>query len=246
MPSTQARAASDLPGEDFAALAKYVKENVRESSLSWDEQDGGGMIITYDPMNMNSEPVTAINSSVYGFYGYFSNINELNGANAILGLPSSDGRGPMIGAYTSVAISAQAYDVDACAEFVKMLISDEVQEELGKSGSFTLNREVFERVGHEAVDYFNENPIDGMYYGPGYGMDIPQNRIKFTYDQVSKAAPRRTLRTLRSTSSSSRRCPLTSPARKTWTKSLRSLRTEYRRSWTRESKMALWHGVAES
>ena len=175
---------ADFSGEDFAALAKYVKDNVRESSLSWDEQDGGGMIVTYDPMNMNSEPVTAINSSVYGFYGYFSNINELNGANAILGLPSSDGRGPMIGAYTSVAISAQAYDVDACAEFVKMLISDEVQEELGKSGSFTLNREIFERVGREAVDYFNENPIDGMYYGYGYGMDIPQNRIKFTYDQV--------------------------------------------------------------
>ena len=90
----------------------------------------------------------------------------------------------MLGAYTSVAISAQAYDVDACAEFVKMLLSDEVQEELGKSGSFTLNREVFEEVGHEAVDYFNENPIDGMYYGNGYGMDIPQNRVKFTYEQV--------------------------------------------------------------
>ena len=174
---------ADFTGEDFAALAEYVKDNVRESSLSWDEQDSG-YIITYDPLNMDSEPQTAINSSVYGFYGYFSNINELNGANAILGLPSSDGRGPMLGAYTSVAISAQAYDVDACAEFVKMLLSDEVQEELGKSGSFTLNREVFEEVGHEAVDYFNENPIDGMYYGNGYGMDIPQNRIKFTYDQV--------------------------------------------------------------
>ena len=163
---------ADFTGEDFAALAEYVKDNVRESSLSWDEQDSG-YIITYDPLNMDSEPQTAINSSVYGFYGYFSNINELNGANAILGLPSSDGRGPMLGAYTSVAISAQAYDVDACAEFVKMLLSDEVQEELGKSGSFTLNREVFEEVGHEAVDYFNENPIDGMYYGYGYGMDIP-------------------------------------------------------------------------
>ncbi|MBQ6017222.1 MAG: extracellular solute-binding protein [Clostridiales bacterium] len=173
---------ADFSGEDFAALAKYVKDNVRESSLSWDEQDGGGMIVTYDPMNMNSEPQTAINSSVYGFYGYFSNINELNGANAILGLPSSDGRGPMLGAYTSVAISAQAYDVDACAEFVKMLLSDEVQEELGKSGSFTLNREVFEEVGHEAVDYFNENPIDGMYY---YGYpEAPQNRVEFTYEQV--------------------------------------------------------------
>ncbi len=174
---------ADFTGEDFAALAEYVKDNVRESSLSWDEQDSG-YIIAYDPLNMDSEPKTAINSSVYGFYGYFSNINELNGANAILGLPSSDGRGPMLGAYTSVAISAQAYDVDACAEFVKMLLSDEVQEELGKSGSFTLNREVFEEVGHEAVDYFNENPIDGMYYGYGYGMDIPQNRVKFTYDQV--------------------------------------------------------------
>ena len=174
---------ADFTGEDFAALAEYVKDNVRESSLSWDEQDSG-YIITYDPLNMDSEPQTAINSSVYGFYGYFSNINELNGANAILGLPSSDGRGPMLGAYTSVAISAQAYDVDACAEFVKMLLSDEVQEELGKSGSFTLNREVFEEVGHEAVDYFNENPIDGMYYGYGYGMDIPQNRVKFTYEQV--------------------------------------------------------------
>lgn len=173
---------ADFSGEDFAALAEYVKDNVRESSLSWDEQDGGGMIVTYDPMNMNSEPRTAINSSVYGFYGYFSNINELNGANAILGLPSSDGRGPMLGAYTSVAISAQAYDVDACAEFVKMLLSDEVQEELGKSGSFTLNREVFEEVGHEAVDYFNENSIDGMFY---YGYpEAPQNRVEFTYEQV--------------------------------------------------------------
>ena len=172
---------ADFTGEDFAALAEYVKDNVRESSLSWDEQDSGH-IITYDPLNMDSEPKTAINSSVYGFYGYFSNINELNGANAILGLPSSDGRGPMLGAYTSVAISAQAYDVDACAEFVKMLLSDEVQEELGKSGSFTLNREVFEEVGHEAVDYFNENSIDGMFY---YGYpEAPQNRVEFTYEQV--------------------------------------------------------------
>ena len=172
---------ADFTGEDFAALAEYVKDNVRESSLSWDEQDSGH-IITYDPLNMDSEPQTAINSSVYGFYGYFSNINELNGANAILGLPSSDGRGPMLGAYTSVAISAQAYDVDACAEFVKMLLSDEVQEELGKSGSFTLNREVFEEVGHEAVDYFNENSIDGMFY---YGYpEAPQNRVEFTYEQV--------------------------------------------------------------
>ena len=172
---------ADFSGEDFAALAEYVKDNVRESSLSWDEQDSG-YIITHDPLNMDSEPQTAINSSVYGFYGYFSNINELNGANAILGLPSSDGRGPMLGAYTSVAISAQAYDVDACAEFVKMLLSDEVQEELGKSGSFTLNREVFEEVGHEAVDYFNENSINGMFY---YGYpEAPQNRVKFTYEQV--------------------------------------------------------------
>ncbi len=174
---------ADFTGSDFAALAEYVKENVRESSLSWDEQDGGGAYIISDPYtDMYEEPKTAIYASCYGFYSYFSNLNELTGDPTILGLPSSDGRGPMLGADTSVAISAQAYDVDACAEFLKMLLSDDVQEALGREGAFTLNREVFEEIGHEAVDYFNENGFYGDFYYTG--MELPENRVKFSYDQI--------------------------------------------------------------
>ena len=46
----------------------------------------------------------------------------------LLGMPSSDGRGPSAHFVNSVGISAQASNPDACWEFVKILFSDDVQD----------------------------------------------------------------------------------------------------------------------
>ena len=176
---------ADFSGPEFAALAEYVKDNVNENSIPWDEQeDGGGMVEYFDP-TQQEKVVPAVFTTCYGFVDYFQNMDRLNGGSAILGMPSSDGRGPMAGSYYSIAISAQAYDADACGEFVKILLSDEIQNNYAMGGSFVLNRAAFRAAGEEAVKYFNENSLSTIY---GYtGMDgVPDNRVKYTSEHIDE------------------------------------------------------------
>ena len=175
---------ADFSGPEFAALAEYVKDNVVENSTPWDEtEEGNGMVVSYDP----TEPtpvVSAVYSTCSGYMNYFQNMDSLNGGSAILGIPSSDGRGPMVNSYYSIAISAQAYDADACGEFVKLLLSDEIQRNYAMSGNFVLNRQAFREAGEEAVKYFNENSLNSIY---GYsGMDVPDNRVKYTSEHIDE------------------------------------------------------------
>ena len=176
---------ADFTGPEFAALAEYVKNNVIESSIPWDEQEDGmyGNDIYYDPTQPR-EIVSAVSGASSGYTDYFSNMDSLNGGSAILGIPSSDGRGPMASSYYSIAISAQAYDADACGEFVKMLLSDEIQNDFAMSGNFVLNRAAFRAAGEEAVKYFNENNINGLYTTSDY--DLPENRVKYTSEHIDE------------------------------------------------------------
>ena len=174
----------DFTGPEFAELAEYVKNSVQENSKEWGEGEyGSGVVIYGGPVD--EEIKKAVFTTSYGFYDYFMSLNQLNGADAILGIPSSDGRGPEASPYTSIAISAQAYDVDACGEFVKYLLSDEVQSKYADQGNFVLSREAFRKTGIEAVKYFNENNINTVLYGAYYGgEDIPDNRVKYTEEHV--------------------------------------------------------------
>jgi ABC-type glycerol-3-phosphate transport system substrate-binding protein len=49
----------------------------------------------------------------------------------IVGLPTSDGRGPQISMISSVAISAQTSEAEACAAFISTLLSEDIQTEYG-------------------------------------------------------------------------------------------------------------------
>ena len=174
---------ADFTGPEFAELAEYVKDNVQETSKEWGEGEYGSNVIVYGGM-VDEEIKPAIYGTSYGFLGYFEYLNQLNGADAILGLPSSDGRGPMATPYTSIAVSAQAYDVDACGEFVKLLLSDEFQAKYSENGDFVLNRECFRKTGEEAVKFFNENNINALY--GYYSDDMPDNRVKYTTEHIDK------------------------------------------------------------
>ena len=172
----------DFTGPEFAELAEFVKDNVPESSRTWAEGEYGSNVVVYGGP-IDEEIKKAVFSTSYGFYDYFQALNQLNGANAILGIPSSDGRGPQAVPYTSISISAQAYDVDACGEFVKYLLSDEVQVKYSEQGNFVLSREAFRNTAEDAVKYFNENNINSIY---GYYGDeeLPDNRVKYTSEHI--------------------------------------------------------------
>ena len=65
-----------------------------------------------------------------GFSDFYEKNSYLNGFienPTILGVPSIDGRGPMFSENCSVAISKTAVNIEACGEFIKILLSDEIQ-----------------------------------------------------------------------------------------------------------------------
>ena len=111
----------------------------------------------------------AIYASCYGFTGYMLNMVQLKGKNpTILGLPSTDGRGPMVEPYVSIAISAQAQNIDACGEFVKLLMSDDYQHKLAMNDNLVLNREAFREAGKTAISFFNSKEGESYF---GYDMN---------------------------------------------------------------------------
>ena len=173
---------ADFTAPEFKVLADYVKDNVQEQNTDWDEMYNASYV--YDGSEpKETEP--AVYSSCYSYFNYFQSVENTNGATAVLGIPSADGRGPMVGAFTSVAISAQATNKDACGEFVKMLLSDEVQKDMAMSGIFVLNREAFKNAGKEAVAVFNKEGLEPDYgYYDAYSQ--PKNRVKFTEEQLDE------------------------------------------------------------
>ena len=159
---------ADFTSEDFAVLAKFVKDNVRERALPEDYESDGEDWYSLTP---------AILTTSSDYWLYFENTERLIGDGILLGLPSSDGRGPIGTKPLSIAVSAHAADIDACGEFIKTLLSDDVQYQLGLDDYLPLNREAFRKAGLEAVEYFNSVSIS-----PNYGPDgiAPKNRVTFT------------------------------------------------------------------
>ena len=177
---------ADFSGPEFAALAEFVKNNVPESARSWSEGSyydyyDGGVIYASEPMVAPVADIVAVvpvkgdrvldGSDIAAYVtcgsmsGYLYTIAEGNESTAILGLPSADGRGPMFTLDISVAVSAQAENIDACGEFIKLLLTDEVQMNLAMNDNFVLSRDAFRQGAAKAVEYYNG---DGGYDIFGY------------------------------------------------------------------------------
>lgn len=143
---------ADLSGKDFSELSEYVKDNVQQNSLSWN-------VIQEDDVT-SMDFTTAGNRTAYycncpGISGYLVKRAQINNGTAILGIPSTDGRGPVFRAKISVAVSANSVNEEACVEFVKILLSNEIQNELAMSDNLTINRDAFRQGCSAAIDYFN-------------------------------------------------------------------------------------------
>ena len=138
----------NLTDPDFRVIAEYVKNNVQPASLQWDTVESGS--------GSSAGNNTAYYCNCPGISGYLVKRSQIKNGTAILGLPSADGRGPMFGTNISVAVSATAVDIDACVEFVKLLMSDEIQTGLVMNDNFVLNREAFRKGCDSAIKYYNE------------------------------------------------------------------------------------------
>ena len=159
---------ADFSCPEFAELADYVKNNVKESSTAWDAEDSDtGFVMGVGASLFKGdyyydENTEAIFTSLYGIGGYFYEVAQLKGYKAILGIPSSDGRGPTLEPYFSVAVSSQAQNIDACGEFVKSLLAEDIQKQFAEYDSFVISRDAFRYGAGLAVNYYNSDAA-GMY-----------------------------------------------------------------------------------
>ena len=159
----------DFTCPEFSELASFVKDNVPEN------------VIISDDFNA-SDINTASRDTCMNMLDYFNRMAQHNGDITILGLPSSDGRGPLVQAYSSVAISAEAPDTEECIEFVRILLSDDIQEELALSEHFVLDRKAFRKYGLLAADYYNTAGSNQFYFE--LPKDYDDNRLVFTEKDI--------------------------------------------------------------
>ena len=140
---------ADFSGPEFAALAEYVKNNVYEKPINLDDPSTSGYT------DEEALKQFAMLQYCHGMSYYLTTMVEYGNADTILGIPSTDGRGPLIGPYITVAVSAHAQNTDACGEFVKILLEDELQSKLAMSDKLVANRKAFREGAQAAIEYFN-------------------------------------------------------------------------------------------
>ena len=144
---------ADLTGPEFAELAQYVKDNVKQVRLPKSEENEEDPMAIDDPVFLKSNKALYCNCP--GITGYLVKRARLKEATTILGIPSADGRGPLFGTNVSVAVSANAVNKDACIEFIKMLLTDEIQTEFVMNDRFVLNKEALRQGFAKAVGFYN-------------------------------------------------------------------------------------------
>ena len=147
----------DYDNEAFRAMAEYVKDNVVD--VYEDEYAMSGAVIDYGYPE-DEEECPASFDSYASFKSMIENFAKYDDV-TILGIPSYDGRGPLIAVGSSAAISAQTPEPDACWSFIETLLSEDIQTLYGTSDYCTpVNLAAFENTGHDAIDDYNAYVAD--------------------------------------------------------------------------------------
>ena len=148
----------DFDTPAFRALADYVKDNVPVKHTG---ESNGYIMKPVEKSKRGVKYESGITFPLIVTY-YPDSISDMK----ILGLPSNDGRGPLLYDTASVGISATTNEKKACIEFVKLLLSDDIQESFGLYvDCVPVRKTAFESTAEQAVEKYNSiyKQYKGMY-----------------------------------------------------------------------------------
>lgn len=128
--------------EAFRALADFANTSVND--VLEDSEDEG------TTSEISSQVV-----SIANIVSYFNAVGD--GRHTLLGIPTYDGRGPIMQGSDAVAISAQSDSVEGCKVFVTSLLGDSSQEIFALQAGIPVNRTAFESAGSTYIRRQNEN-----------------------------------------------------------------------------------------
>ena len=154
----------DYDNETLRALADYTDEYVFPPVVVVTEEDY--MMVWGNSDHLIDDGAVFINSCTFDMY--LANLGNHAGESSILGIPSIDGRGPMLTVSGSVAISAQTAEADACWRFVETLLSPEIQGYYAQaSKGCPICTEAYETFGRAMIDEYNRALSDrSLYFSP--------------------------------------------------------------------------------
>ena len=127
----------------FRALAEYVNEYITED-LTLNDDD------YYSDMGFDTSDEGARMAYINDVIGYYDAVASND--YVLLGIPSYDGRGPIIFGTDSIAVSANSASEEGCLEFLSLLLDEQVQEYYGMNGGLPVNRAAFTSVGHKFIE----------------------------------------------------------------------------------------------
>lgn len=159
---------ADLSNDDFRSLMLFVEEHGTAKAISiedYTDEHNAAIQAVIDEVNYYNASLDAGYAAIYGnlysFDRYLDSYFEYGSGIGIYGLPSFDGRGPVTCSHEFVCVSASTSYPEACAEFVKIMMSYDVQIEMYNN---PINRQALITIAEEQLDAYNNKLL-------AYGVD---------------------------------------------------------------------------
>ncbi|MCQ2517055.1 MAG: hypothetical protein MJ094_09410 [Saccharofermentans sp.] len=133
----------------FEALAEYTRDYVNDDVEEDDD------VFIYDGFDTTSQPATL--QYIVDMNTFINALVNTSTEKVLLGLPTYDGRGPVVGNYNSVAVAADltSSEEEACLKYISLLLDDDTQYLLGVEAGIPINRNGFVEVAEDFVDQHN-------------------------------------------------------------------------------------------
>lgn len=136
----------DFNMPEFQALAEYVRENVTYTPP--EEPD-----FTIKTLDDKTHAVCKNFSSVIAYASAFDHTTHKT---VVLGAPSAAGTGPAFSIINSAAVSASSKNKEGAVEFIKLLLSEDIQLGYAKTGfSMPVNISTYEESSKTLIGMYN-------------------------------------------------------------------------------------------
>ena len=181
----------DITGDEFRQLMLFVDEYGSDEGV--DDTGIPGMVTEHNRSISEVEAeldsvlggnkaeingkLGAVYGNFYSFDNYLDRYERFGNEMGVYGLPSYDGRGPMTESEQFVSVSADTKYPDACADFVKLLISYDIQ---CLKESNPVNRDALRTVTEKKLEKYNSEIDRNLKYDPSLA------KPKLTKDAVDK------------------------------------------------------------
>ena len=174
-----------LDGEEFRELMLFVDEYGSDDPKTENEvyqtvleEHNEAVQNAIDEIENRDASLNGRTGAVYGnlssFYDYIDCYTRYGEGLGIYGLPSFDGRGPCTLSHEFVSVSSESSYPEACTEFVKLLLSYDIQKTMYGN---PINRAAMRSLAEEQLKLFNDEIDLETKYGIYNARKVPQESV---------------------------------------------------------------------